>query len=153
MLGTLSHSNVQSKSRTCDSNIHTPRLLTSMCALTPPRAPTRPSFRAPKHAPPPFLHSAPRHCCCRRRQSRNAATRTLFLAVGSHGSKFRRPTWQELWWDTLFPLLRHIHAMTITSSTDEAPSVELGKEKGGWVGGQRRVDACVLVGGAGGEGG
>ncbi len=63
-------------------------------------------------------------------QTRNAATRTLFLSVGSHGSKFPLRTWQDLWWDTLFPLLTHIHSMTLTSSNDEAPSVELGKEKG-----------------------
>mgnify|MGYP000376112429 CR=1 FL=1 len=54
-------------------------------------------------------------------------TRTLFLAVGSHGSKFGRATWQELWWELLFPLVRHGLRMCMTSSADEAPRDSGGK--------------------------
>lgn len=64
-------------------------------------------------------------------QTRNAAVRTLFMAVGSHGGKFPRAVWQELFWEQLFPLVQHIHHLSTTSSQEEAAAVELGKERGG----------------------
>ncbi|GIL75246.1 hypothetical protein Vretifemale_5026 [Volvox reticuliferus] len=66
-----------------------------------------------------------------RPEARNAAVRTLFLAVGSHGGKFPSATWHELFWSLLFDLLLTIHRVSSTSSVEEAAAVELGKEKGG----------------------
>ncbi|GIL51116.1 hypothetical protein Vafri_7207, partial [Volvox africanus] len=66
-----------------------------------------------------------------RPEARNAAVRTLFLAVGSHGGKFPPATWHELFWSLLFDLLLTIHRVSSTSSVEEAAAVELGKEKGG----------------------
>lgn len=63
-------------------------------------------------------------------QARNAAVRTLFLAVCSHGGKFPSATWHELFWQLLFDLLTTIHRVSATSSREEAAAVELGKERG-----------------------
>ncbi|KAG2443720.1 hypothetical protein HXX76_002066 [Chlamydomonas incerta] len=66
-----------------------------------------------------------------RPEARNAAVRTLFLAVCSHGGKFPPATWHELFWQLLFELLTTIHRVSATSSREEAAAVELGKERGG----------------------
>ncbi|KAG2500662.1 hypothetical protein HYH03_001428 [Edaphochlamys debaryana] len=66
-----------------------------------------------------------------RPEARNAAVRTLYLAVGSHGGKFPLTTWHELFWCLLFELLATIYKQAAASSREEAAAVELGKEKGG----------------------
>ncbi|GFR47515.1 hypothetical protein Agub_g9147, partial [Astrephomene gubernaculifera] len=67
----------------------------------------------------------------KRPEARNAAVRTLYLAVCSHGGKFPPATWRELFWSLLFELLCTLHRVSANSSVEEAAAVELGKEKSG----------------------
>eukprot|EP00798_Chlamydomonas_sp_ICE-L_P006444 gene6444-3073_t len=66
-----------------------------------------------------------------RPEVRNSSVRTLFLAVGSHGSKLPGNTLREVMWEMLFPLVCHIHLLSYTSSCEEVQASELGREKSG----------------------
>ncbi len=56
--------------------------------------------------------------------------RTLFLAVGGQAPRFDPPTWRYCLWEVMFPLIKYVHYMGDTSSSEEAAAVELGKERG-----------------------
>lgn len=66
----------------------------------------------------------------RRPEVRNSAVRTLFLAIGSHASRFSLEAWQFCLWEVMFSLVKYTYEMSSTSSCEEAAAEELGKEKG-----------------------
>eukprot|EP00850_Spirogloea_muscicola_P007731 SM000040S14743 [mRNA] locus=s40:68395:80992:+ [translate_table: standard] len=61
---------------------------------------------------------------------RNAAIRTLFQSVVSHGAKFSPLMWQQCLWHLAFPLLEAVQHLAATSSSDEWLGKELGKQGG-----------------------
>eukprot|EP00850_Spirogloea_muscicola_P022427 SM000294S10819 [mRNA] locus=s294:115581:128242:+ [translate_table: standard] len=61
---------------------------------------------------------------------RNAAIRTLFQSVVSHGAKFSPLMWQQCLWHLAFPLLEAVQHLAATSSSVEWLGKELGKQGG-----------------------
>ena len=55
-----------------------------------------------------------------RPEVRNSGVRTLYSVVVSHGAKLSEAQWRQCFWDILFPLLRTVHHMSVTSSREEA---------------------------------
>ena len=49
----------------------------------------------------------------------NCAVRTLFAVVVSQGNRMSSELWDECLWEILFPLLRAVHHMSVTSSREE----------------------------------
>ena len=70
-----------------------------------------------------------------RSEVRNCAVRTLFAVVVSQGNRMSSELWDECLWEILFPLLRSVHHMSVTSSREEVsschniylPNLSLGK--------------------------
>ena len=54
-----------------------------------------------------------------RPEVRNSGVRTLYSVVVSHGSKLSDAQWEHCVWGILFPLLRTVHQMSVTSSREE----------------------------------
>ena len=54
-----------------------------------------------------------------RPEIRNSGMRTFFTVVVSQGAKLTPPTWDELLWEMMFPLLQTVHHMSATSSKEE----------------------------------
>lgn len=54
-----------------------------------------------------------------RSEVRNCAVRTLFAVVVSQGNRMSSELWDECLWEILFPLLRSVHHMSVTSSREE----------------------------------
>ena len=54
-----------------------------------------------------------------RPEVRNSGVRTLYSVVVSHGSKLSDAQWEHCVWGILFPLLRTVHHMSVTSSREE----------------------------------
>ncbi len=54
-----------------------------------------------------------------RPEVRNSGVRTLYSVVVSHGSKLSDTQWEHCVWGILFPLLRTVHQMSVTSSREE----------------------------------
>ena len=58
-------------------------------------------------------------CTDSRPEVRNSGVRTLFSVVVSQGSKMSASMWDDCMWEILFPLLRSVHHMSVTSSREE----------------------------------
>ncbi|CAN1245367.1 Protein MON2 homolog [Linum grandiflorum] len=65
-----------------------------------------------------------------RPEVRNAAVRTLFQTLGSHGQKLSRRMWEDCLWNYIFPALDRASHMVATSSKDEWQGKELGTRGG-----------------------
>ncbi|KAJ4955381.1 hypothetical protein NE237_012164 [Protea cynaroides] len=65
-----------------------------------------------------------------RPEVRNAAIRTLFQTLGSHGQKLSRSMWEDCLWNYVFPTLDSVSHMAESSSTDEWQGKELGMRGG-----------------------
>ncbi|XP_043815885.1 protein MON2 homolog isoform X2 [Manihot esculenta] len=65
-----------------------------------------------------------------RPEVRNAAVRTLFQSLGSHGQKLSKSMWEECLWNYVFPALDRASHMAATSSKDESQGKELGTRGG-----------------------
>ncbi|WCJ43970.1 ARM repeat superfamily protein [Euphorbia peplus] len=65
-----------------------------------------------------------------RPEVRNAAVRTLFQTLGSHGNKLSKSMWEECLWNYVFPALDRASHMAATSSKDESQGKELGSRGG-----------------------
>ena len=58
-------------------------------------------------------------CTDSRPEVRNSGVRTLFSVVVIQGSKMSASMWDDCMWEILFPLLRSVHHMSVTSSREE----------------------------------
>ncbi|CAI5510954.1 unnamed protein product, partial [Closterium sp. Naga37s-1] len=65
-----------------------------------------------------------------RPEVRNAAMRTLFQTVVSHGAKLPPASWRHCLWDLIFPLIDSVRSLAATASRDEAPGTEIGRQGG-----------------------
>ncbi|CAI5991186.1 unnamed protein product [Closterium sp. NIES-64] len=65
-----------------------------------------------------------------RPEVRNAAMRTLFQTVVSHGAKLPPASWRHCLWDLIFPLIDSVRSLAATASRDEAPGMEIGRQGG-----------------------
>ncbi|CAI5485480.1 unnamed protein product, partial [Closterium sp. Naga37s-1] len=65
-----------------------------------------------------------------RPEVRNAAMRTLFQTVVSHGAKLPPALWRHCLWDLIFPLIDSVRSLAATASRDEAPGTEIGRQGG-----------------------
>ncbi|CAI9102822.1 OLC1v1001167C1 [Oldenlandia corymbosa var. corymbosa] len=65
-----------------------------------------------------------------RPEVRNAAVRTLFQILGSHGQKLSESMWENCLWNYVFPTLDRVSHMAATSSRDEWQGKELGTKGG-----------------------
>lgn len=65
-----------------------------------------------------------------RSEVRNCAVRTLFAVVVSQGNRMSSELWDECLWEILFPLLRAVHHMSVTSSREETKGEVLGRLRG-----------------------
>ncbi|KAJ9185886.1 hypothetical protein P3X46_005466 [Hevea brasiliensis] len=65
-----------------------------------------------------------------RPEVRNAAVRTLFQTLGSHGQKLSKSMWEDCLWNYVFPALDRSSHMAATSSKDESQGKELGTRGG-----------------------
>ncbi|KAJ4841109.1 hypothetical protein Tsubulata_003740 [Turnera subulata] len=65
-----------------------------------------------------------------RPEVRNAAVRTLFQTLGSHGQKLSKSMWEDCLWKYVFPALDHASHKVATSSKDEWHGKELGTRGG-----------------------
>ncbi|CAA6667168.1 unnamed protein product [Spirodela intermedia] len=65
-----------------------------------------------------------------RPEVRNAAIRTLFQTLGSHGQKLSRNMWEDCLWNYVFPILDCVNHLAATSSRDEWHGKELGTRGG-----------------------
>eukprot|EP00257_Ricinus_communis_P013104 XP_015570469.1 protein MON2 homolog isoform X2 [Ricinus communis] len=65
-----------------------------------------------------------------RPEVRNAAVRTLFQTLGSHGQKLSKSMWEDCLWKYVFPALDRASHMAATSSKDESQGKELGTRGG-----------------------
>ncbi|MQM19579.1 hypothetical protein Taro_052586, partial [Colocasia esculenta] len=65
-----------------------------------------------------------------RPEVRNAAIRTLFQTLGSHGQKLSRSMWEDCLWNYVFPILDSVDHLASTSSRDEWQGKELGTRGG-----------------------
>ncbi|KAJ8760664.1 hypothetical protein K2173_017642 [Erythroxylum novogranatense] len=65
-----------------------------------------------------------------RPEVRNAAVRTLFQTLGSHGQKLSESMWEDCLWNYVFPALDRASHMAATSSKDEWQGKELGTRGG-----------------------
>jgi hypothetical protein len=63
-----------------------------------------------------------------RPEVRNSGVRTLYSVVVSHGSKLSDAQWRQCFWGILFPLLRTVHHMSVTSSREEASPSRTGAQ-------------------------
>lgn len=64
-----------------------------------------------------------------RPEVRNSGVRTLYSVVVSHGSKLSDAQWRQCFWGILFPLLRTVHHMSVTSSREEASPSRTGAQQ------------------------
>ncbi|KAJ6380091.1 hypothetical protein OIU76_016695 [Salix suchowensis] len=65
-----------------------------------------------------------------RPEVRNAAVRTLFQTLGSHGQKLSKSMWEDCLWNYVFPAVDRAFHMAETSSKDEWQGKELGTRGG-----------------------
>ncbi|KAG6751711.1 hypothetical protein POTOM_043911 [Populus tomentosa] len=65
-----------------------------------------------------------------RPEVRNAAVRTLFQTLGSHGQKLSKSMWEDCLWNYVFPAVDRASHMAATSSKDEWQGKELGTRGG-----------------------
>ncbi|KAH9611103.1 hypothetical protein KSS87_001279, partial [Heliosperma pusillum] len=65
-----------------------------------------------------------------RPEVRNAAIRTLFQVLGTHGQKLSQGMWEDCLWNYVFPSLDRSSHLAATSSTDEWHGKELGTRDG-----------------------
>ncbi|KAK9735345.1 hypothetical protein RND81_04G200200 [Saponaria officinalis] len=65
-----------------------------------------------------------------RPEVRNAAIRTLFQILGTHGQKLSEGMWEDCLWNYIFPSLDRASHMAATSSKDEWHGKELGTRDG-----------------------
>ncbi|XP_074292704.1 uncharacterized protein LOC141619592 isoform X3 [Silene latifolia] len=65
-----------------------------------------------------------------RPEVRNAAIRTLFQILGTHGQKLSQGMWEDCLWNYVFPSLDRSSHMAATSSRDEWHGKELGTRDG-----------------------
>ncbi|KAL9233252.1 hypothetical protein vseg_008273 [Gypsophila vaccaria] len=65
-----------------------------------------------------------------RPEVRNAAIRTLFQILGTHGQKLSEGMWEDCLWNYIFPSLDRASHMAATSSRDEWHGKELGTRDG-----------------------
>ena len=77
-----------------------------------------------------------------RSEVRNCAVRTLFAVVVSQGNRMSSELWDECLWEILFPLLRSVHHMSVTSSREEVMQLPLTAKNGTK---NYRLPECIII--------